>query len=59
MASRLSRSNLVTVNDVLAGHVKLDLQCLDRIYLNGYVPNLLNVFKSRGAIPEHVQTTPH
>jgi hypothetical protein len=40
MASRLSRSNLVTVNDVLAGHVKLDLQCLDRIYLNGYVPNL-------------------
>lgn len=30
----------VTVNDVLDGHVVLDLQCLDRIYLNGYVPNL-------------------
>jgi len=30
----------VTVNDVLAGHVKLDLECLDRIYLNGYVNNL-------------------
>ena len=31
----------VTVNDVLDGHVVLDLECLDRIYLNGYVPNLL------------------
>ena len=30
----------VTVNDVLDGHVLLDLECLDRIYLNGYVPNL-------------------
>jgi hypothetical protein len=30
----------VTVNEVLDGHVVLDLECLDRIYLNGYVPNL-------------------
>ena len=30
----------VTVNDLLDGHVVLDLECLDRIYLNGYVPNL-------------------
>jgi len=30
----------VTINDVLDGHVVLDLECLDRIYLNGYVPNL-------------------
>jgi hypothetical protein len=40
MASRLVRSNPVTVNDMLAGHVKLDLECLDRMYFNGYVPNL-------------------
>jgi hypothetical protein len=40
MATRLSRSNPVTVNDVLDGHVGLDIECLDRIYLNGYVPNL-------------------
>jgi hypothetical protein len=31
---------VVTVNDVLDGHVDLDVDCLDRIYLNGYVPNL-------------------
>jgi hypothetical protein len=30
----------VRVNDLLDGHVVLDVQCLDRIYLNGYVPNL-------------------
>jgi hypothetical protein len=30
----------VTVNDVLDGQVGLDLECLDRIYLNAYVPNL-------------------
>ena len=30
----------VTLNDVLDGHVGLDVECLDRIYLNGYVPNL-------------------
>lgn len=30
----------VTVNDMLEGHVGLDLECLDRVYLNGYVPNL-------------------
>ena len=31
---------VVKVGDVLDGHVVLDLECLDRIYLNGYVPNL-------------------
>src|SRR6266540_996781 len=30
----------VTVNDVLDGHVALDIECLDRIYLNAYVPTL-------------------
>ncbi len=33
-------ARVVTVNDVLEGHVALDLQCLDRIYLNAYVPKL-------------------
>ncbi len=34
MASRLKRSVPVTVNDVLDGHVALDLECLDRLYLH-------------------------
>jgi hypothetical protein len=31
---------MLTVNEVLDGHVGLDIECLDRIYLNGYVPTL-------------------
>ena len=30
----------VTLTDILDGHAVLDIQCLDRIYLNGYVPGL-------------------
>ena len=40
MASRLQRSVPVTVNDVLDGHASLDLECLDRIYLHGYLGRL-------------------
>jgi hypothetical protein len=40
MASRFIRSVPVTVNDVLDGHVGLDLQCLDRLYLHGYLGQL-------------------
>jgi hypothetical protein len=39
----------VTTADVLGGHVTLDLECLDRIYLNGYVPNL----QRHSCGPEH------
>ena len=40
MASRVVRVNPVTVNDVLDGHVALDLDCIDRVYLHGYLPQL-------------------
>jgi hypothetical protein len=33
-------ADVLTVNDVLDGHVVLDIECLDRIYLNAYVPIL-------------------
>jgi hypothetical protein len=33
-------ARLVTVNEVLGGHVALDIECLDRVYLNAYVPVL-------------------
>ena len=40
MVSRFRRSVPVTVNDVLDGHVQLDLDCLDRLYLHGYLAQL-------------------
>ena len=33
-------SGVVTVNDVLDGHTVLDLSCLDRLYLSGFVQKL-------------------
>jgi hypothetical protein len=33
-------SGVVTVPELLDGHTVLDLECLDRIYLNGHVPML-------------------
>ena len=33
-------AGVVNVNELLDGHVIVDLECLDRIYLNAYVPNL-------------------
>jgi hypothetical protein len=36
----MAQQRVVTVNDVLGGHVVLDIECLDRIYLNAYVPTL-------------------
>lgn len=41
MASRLSRVNPVTVNDVLDGHRLLEIDCPDRVYLSLSVPNLV------------------
>src|SRR6266571_8719623 len=33
-------ARVLTVNDVLDGHVVLDIECLDRVYLNACVPIL-------------------
>jgi hypothetical protein len=33
-------TSVVNINDVLAGHVSLEIDCVDRLYLNAYVPNL-------------------
>jgi hypothetical protein len=41
MASRLVRTNAVTVNDVLDGHKLLEIDCVDRVYLTLSVPNLV------------------
>jgi hypothetical protein len=35
-----NQTGTVTISQVLDGHVRLDLECLDRVSRNGYVPNL-------------------
>ena len=41
MAARLSRTQAVTVNDLLDGQKALEIDCLDRVYLSMVVPNLM------------------
>jgi hypothetical protein len=36
----VSVATVVNINEVLDGHVALDLSCIDRLYLNAYVPVL-------------------
>src|SRR5215468_7906162 len=36
----VAMSRVVTASEVLDGHVVLDIECLDRVYLNAYVPIL-------------------
>jgi hypothetical protein len=31
---------MVNINDILRDHINLSVDCMDRIYLNGYIPNL-------------------
>lgn len=45
---------LVTVDDLLAGQVGLDLECADRVYLNGYVPTLQNPGQIVGFLTRHL-----
>jgi hypothetical protein len=40
MRYRASMEAVVNINDVLDGHVALALECVDRLYLNMYAPNL-------------------
>ena len=31
---------MLTIKDILTGRITLDIECVDRVYLNGYVNNL-------------------
>jgi len=31
---------MTDINEILKEHVTLDIECIDRIYLNGYIPTL-------------------
>lgn len=43
----------VTLNDLLDGHTGLDLECADRVYLNGYVPGLQTPGQVVGFLTRH------
>ena len=45
-------TRIVTAGELLDGHVVLDIECLDRIYLNAYVP------RYRSAAAAHPATDP-
>jgi len=50
-------ARVVTVNDVLDGHVVLDIECLDRIYLNAWPcqPQVAPLFSFDSAPPSVAQ----
>src|SRR3954452_15462906 len=54
MASRLRRTNAVTVNDVLDGQKLLEIDCLDRVYLTLSVPNLMVGGQVTGFLTAHL-----
>src|SRR5215208_8506824 len=31
---------MATITEILDGHVTLEVECVDRLYLNGYIPSL-------------------
>src|ERR1700751_6145017 len=43
-----------TVKDLLDGHVRLDIDCLDRLYMKGNVPNLQVGGQGVSFMPGHV-----
>jgi hypothetical protein len=47
-------AGVCNVNDALDGHASLDLECLDRIYLNAYVPNLQVGGQVVGFLTQHL-----
>jgi hypothetical protein len=53
MAARLSRTNPVTVNELLDGQTGLEIDCLDRVYLSIVVPNLTVGGQVVGFLTQH------
>jgi len=45
---------VLTVTGLLDGHVGLDVECLDRLYFNGYVPKLQVSGQVAGFMTRHL-----
>lgn len=46
--------SVVNINDVLDGHVGLEVDCVDRLYLNAYVPRLQVSGQVKWFLEEHL-----
>ena len=47
-------AGVVNINDVLDGHVALEVECVDRLYLNAYVPILQVGGQVKRFLEEHL-----
>jgi hypothetical protein len=45
---------MATVEEILKGHVTLEVECVDRLYLNGYIPALATPGGLVGFLREHL-----
>jgi len=45
---------MTTVAELLDGHVTLEVECVDRLYLNGYIPSLATGPGVVGFLREHL-----
>jgi hypothetical protein len=52
-------ARMVTINEVLARHAVLDVECLDRVYLNAYVPILESSAQVVAFMTQHLGLTRH
>src|ERR1700730_7025793 len=43
-----------TVEELLRGHVALEVECVDRLYLNGYIPTLATAGGLIGFLRDHL-----
>jgi len=46
---------MVTISELLDGHVTLEVECIDRMYLNGYVDKLATGVQLRMFLNQHLK----
>jgi len=45
---------MANINELLEGHVTLEVECIDRLYLNGYLPSLATGGALVGFLTQHL-----
>ena len=47
-------ASVVNINEVLDGHVRLEVDCVDRLYLNAYVPDCRSAARWSRFLTDHL-----